>query len=249
MDWQGEGIVLGVRKHGETSAVVDLFSHAQGRHAGLVRGGISRKYRPVLQPGNTVLVEWRARMAEHLGFFTVEPVELRAGTLMDDALALSGLQAACAIARESLPERQAFPELYAAFGVLIDNLDDPEVWPALFVRWEAGLLEALGYGLDLSRCAGGGNDELVYVSPRSGRAVSASAGEEYADKLLKLPAFLRGEPMVTPNDVRAGLELTGYFLESRLFWEMNRPLPELRARMVERLEGAGVASPASGGQR
>ena len=234
MEWSGEAVVIGVRKHGEASAVVEVFSREKGRHSGLVRGGISRKMRPILQPGNTVTVEWRARLDGHLGHFTVEPVEMRAASLMDDKLALSALNAASALAREVLPERQAVPELYEAFQVLLDNLHDPNVWPAVFIRWELGLLQALGYGLDLRACAATGrNDGLAYVSPRSGRAVSESAGEIYKDKLYRLPGFLLGEPMRGAEDIADGFALTGYFLESRVFWGINRPLPDARVRMVE----------------
>ena len=244
MDWQGEAIILGVRKHGETSAILDVFSYDKGRHSGLVRGGISRKLRPVLQPGNTVLLEWRARMEDHLGYFTVEPVDLRAAQLLDDPLALSGLTAACSVARDVLPERQPFPHLYQAFGVLLDNLHDPEIWPAIMVRFELGLLEALGYGLDLKTCAASGrNDTLAYVSPRSGRAVSEAAGEPYRDKLFNLPRFLMGEPQVTPQDVHEGLRMTGFFLESRILHDINRPLPEARTRMLQRLVTEGFAKP------
>ena len=239
MEWSGEAVVIGVRKHGETSAIVDVFARDRGRHSGLVRGGISRKLRPVLQPGNTVTVEWRARLDGHLGNFTVEPMEMRAASLMEDRLALAALQAACALAREVLPERQALPELYNAFQVLLDNLHEQEVWPAVFIRWELGLLEALGYGLDLRACAAtGSNDGLAYVSPRSGRAVSASAGEPYRDRMLKLPGFLTGDGVVRPEDVADGFALTGYFLESRVFWGMNRPMPDVRARMVDSILGA-----------
>jgi len=236
MEWSGEAVIIGVRKHGETSAIVEVFSREKGRHSGLVRGGISRKMRPVLQMGNTVTVEWRARLDGHLGNFTVEPLEMRAASIMDDRTALSALNAACALAREALPERQSVPELYEAFLVLLDNLHEPEVWPAVFIRWELGLLSALGYGLDLRACAATGtNDGLAYVSPRSGRAVSASAGEPYKDKLYRLPGFLIGDGQLRAEDVSDGFALTGYFLESRVFWGMNRPLPDARVRMVERI--------------
>ncbi len=242
MDWTSEGYILSVRKHGETSAIIDVFTPDRGRHLGLVRGGVSRKSRPILQPGNKVRVAWRGRLSEHLGNFTVEPLSARAAELMDDRLSLDGLNAVCAIARECLPEREAHLDVYNAFEILIGNLHDPDIWPALYVRWEAGLLTAMGYGLDLKTCAAtGSNDNLTHVSPRSGRAVSASAAEPYKDKLLKLPLFLLGQPYVTPQDVKAGMTLTGYFLETRVQWGVNKTLPSARARMVERLITEGYS--------
>ena len=242
MDWQSEGYILSARKHGETSAIIDVFTPDHGRHLGLVRGGVSRRSRPVLQPGNKVKLEWRGRLSEHLGTYTVEALSARAADLMDDRLSLAGLNSVCAIARECLPEREAHLAVYNAFEVLIANLHDPDIWPALYVRWETGLLSAMGYGLDLRSCAATGtNDNLTHVSPRSGRAVSASAAEPYADKLLKLPSFMRGEPHVTADDIEAGLKLTGYFLETRAQWGVNKTLPEARARMIARLKADGFA--------
>lgn len=242
MDWAGTGYILSVRKHGETSAIIDVLTRENGRHAGLVRGGIGRKLRPVLQPGNKVQLEWRARLSEHLGYFTVEALSARSAEIMNDRISLSGLNAVCAIARETLPERESFPRVYDAFEVLLANLHDPEIWPALYVQWEAGLLEAMGYGLDLRSCAATGtNDNLTHVSPRSGRAVSASAAEPYKDKLFALPMFMTGQPYATPEDVTNGLALTGHFLETRVQWSVNKPMPESRARMVSRLKEAGYA--------
>ncbi|WP_371398273.1 DNA repair protein RecO [Fretibacter rubidus] len=242
MDWSGEGYVLSVRKHGETSAIIEVLTRDRGRHAGLVRGGVGRKMRPVLQPGNKIQLDWHARLSEHLGYFTVEALTSRAAELMDDRMALSGLNAVCAIARETLPEREAHPYVYDAFEVLLDNMDNPDIWPALFVQWEAGLLKAMGYGLDLSSCAAtGSNDNLTHVSPRSGRAVSASAAEPYLDKLYALPSFMMGQPYVTPEDVHNGLALTGYFLETRVQWGVNRTLPDARAQMITRLTEEGHA--------
>jgi len=227
MDWSSEGYILSVRKHGETSAIIDVFTPDHGRHLGLVRGGVSRKARPTLQPGNN---------------FTVEPLSARAAEIMEDRLSLAGLNAICAIARECLPEREAHPDVYQAFEVLLANLHDPDIWPALYVRWEAGLLTAMGYGMDLQSCAATGvNDNLTHVSPRSGRAVSASAAEPYKDKLLKLPLFLLGQPFVTPEDVKAGMRLTGYFLETRVQWGVNKTLPDARARMLDRLTTEGYS--------
>ncbi len=240
MDWQGEGFVLSTRKHGETSAIIDVFTRDRGRHLGLVRGGVSRRMRPVLQPGNRVKVEWRGRLSEHLGYYTVEAVNSRAAELMNDRLSLAGLNALCAMCRELLPEREAAPELWDVFAIIVDNLDDPDIWPPLYVRWEAGLLSALGYGLDLSSCAATGvNDDLTHVSPRSGRAVSASAAEPYLDKMLRLPPFMKGQAIANMDDILDGLRLTGHFLETRVMWNVNKTLPEARVQMISRLKDLG----------
>ena len=237
MDWQGEGFILSSRKHGETSAIIDVFTRERGRHLGLVRGGVGRRMRPVLQPANRVRVEWRGRLSEHLGYYTVEAVDSRAAELMDDRLSLAGLNALCAMSRELLPEREPFPELWDVFEIIIACLDQPDIWPALYVRWEAGLLTALGYGLDLSSCAATGTqDNLTHVSPRSGRAVCSEAAEPYLDKLLPLPTFLQGQAVAPPEDVLDGLALTGHFLETRIQWNVNRTLPEARAQMIARLK-------------
>lgn len=243
MDWASEGYVLSVKKYGETSAIIDVLTRDHGRHAGLVRGGTGRKLRPVLQPGNKVQVEWHARLSEYLGTFKVEALSARAAELMEDRLMLSALNAMTAIAKETLPEREVHAQVYDAFEILLNNLDNPDIWPVLYVKWEAGLLRALGYGLDLSACAATGeNDQLTHVSPRSGRAVSASAAEPYLDKLLALPQFMIGSPFALPDDISSGLSLTGYFLETRLQWGVNRTLPEARAQMIEQLIRQGHAS-------
>jgi len=238
MDWTGEGYVLSVKKHGETSAIIELLTRDRGRHLGLVRGGVSRKLRPVLQPGNKVKVEWRARLSEHLGYYTVEAINSRAAELMNDRLSLAGLNSACAMAREALPEREVHADVFDAFEVLVDNLHDKDIWPALYIQWEAGLLSSMGYGLDLSRCAATGTlDNLTHVSPRSGRAVCADAAQPYADKLYAIPSFMqpanrRNDKSLLPDDIENGLALTGYFLETRLQWGVNRTLPEARTRLV-----------------
>jgi len=241
MEWQDRAIVLMVRPHGETSAIVEVLSADHGRHAGLIRGASGKRLRGVLQPGNVLDVHWRARLSEHLGTFSLEAIEARAPALFDDALALSGLGSACAMACLTLPERVAQPRIYQAFDVLISQMHDINIWPALYVRWEAGVLRELGYGLQLDRCAATGTaDNLTHVSPRSGQAVSAEAAEPYLDKLLSLPGFLRKEPLAPQSgDVRAGLDLTGYFLERRVLWPIDKVLPEARTRMIERLDRAG----------
>lgn len=240
MEWTGSGIVLAVRPHGETSAIVELLTEDQGRHAGLVRGGRSRTTRPLLQPGNVVRAVWRARLADHLGNLAVEGEHLRAGEFMDDPLALSGLNAACALACAALPEREPHPEVFAAFHIFLDALHDPDVWPALYVRWEAGLLADLGYGIDLRRCAvTGATEGLTHVSPRTGRAVCEAEAEPYKVKLLALPHFLLdSQSGVEEGDIESGLTLTGHFLQRRVLWPSDRDLPESRQRMIDRLKEA-----------
>lgn len=237
MDWTDEGIVLSHRAHGETSAIAEVFSRRHGRHLGLVRGGRSRQMRPVLQIGNHVDATWMARLAEQLGQFRLELRTSYAAKAMPSGARLAALSSVCALLK-TLPERDAHPNLYEVTLFLLSFFDDDDVWPALVVRWELTLLEELGFGLDLTACAAtGGNDDLVYVSPRTGRAVSASAGEPYADRLLALPAFLiRGrEAAVTAQDIRNGFGLTGYFLEKWIYHPRDERLPEIRSHMVELL--------------
>lgn len=235
MNWSDEGLILSVRPHGETAAVVELFTRAHGRHTGLVHGGRSHKKRPVLQTGNHVDATWKGRLPEHLGHMTLELRTGYAATAMDDPAALAGLTSLAALAR-LLPERDPHPNLYEITLFVLGFLDDPTVWPALLVRWELALLAELGFGLDLEECAATGtNDALVYVSPKSGRAVSASAGEPYRDRLLPLPGFLlkgrRSGAGVTDADVMNGLRLSRYFLEQRVLAPRDMTLPEPRARL------------------
>jgi DNA repair protein RecO (recombination protein O) len=234
MQWTDEGVVLSVRPHGETAAVVELFTRGHGRHLGLVHGGRSRKLRPVLQMGNHVDAGWKARLEDHLGHMSVELRRGYAAAAMEDPLALSGLTSLCALAR-LIPERDPHASLFEVTLFVLGYLDEPGVWPALMVRWEMALLDELGFGLDLSQCAAtGSNDQLIYVSPRSGRAVSASAGEPYKEKLLSLPSFLLGsrDTPVGPADIEAGLALTGHFLETRVLRPRGEPMPETRHRLA-----------------
>lgn len=241
MNWTDEGIVLSVRPHGETAAIIELLTRAHGRHLGLVHGGRSRTQRPVLQIGNHVDAGWKARLSDQLGHVTLELRRGYAAAAMDDALTLAGLTSLCALAR-LVPEREPHPALFEITQFVLGFLDDATVWPALLVRWELALLGELGAGLDLSQCAAtGSNDQLIYVSPRTGRAVSASAGEPYRDKLLALPAFLvesRGA-RVTSDDIRAGFALTGHFLETRVLVPHDRPMPDARARLLALLARLG----------
>ena len=246
MNWSDEGVILSVRAHGETAAVVEILTRAHGRHLGLVHGGRSRKSRPVLQIGNHVEATWKARLADHLGHITVEPVRAYAAGAMDDPAALAGLTSLCALAR-LLPERDPHPNLYEVTLFVLAYLDDASVWPALLARWELALLDELGFGLDLTQCAAtGGNDDLIYVSPKTGRAVSASAGEPYRDRLLALPSFLLPgrKAGVAPGDIENAFALTGHFLETRVYLPRGETMPEPRARLLgqlKRLNEAGHA--------
>jgi DNA repair protein RecO (recombination protein O) len=238
MDWTDDAIVLSLRAHGETSAILEALTREHGRHLGLVRGGASSKRRAVLQPGNTVRVQWRARLSEHLGTFTCEPVRLRAGDMFETRAALIGLNAFTAVASAVLPEREAHTPAFEDGEYVLEIMAGHgiEEWGRAFVRWELALLEELGFGLDLSTCAGTGTTEnLIYVSPRSGRAVSAEAGKEYRDKLLPLPAFLFEETRtpVSPADLADALKLTAYFLNHWVLEPHGKTIPEPRRRLAD----------------
>ncbi len=232
MEWTDSGIVLSARRHGESGSILDVLTREHGRHAGLVRGS---KNRALLQPGNGLMVQWRARLAEHLGSFTLELAQARAGSLMEGRDALTGLNAFAAVAEAALPERFAYPPVFDAAELLLSAMMDQDFahWGPLYVRWEAGLLEALGFGLDLSQCAVTGQiDDLIYVSPRSGRAVSRGGGADYAQRLLALPGFLLGtQAMPDPAATRAGLALTGHFLVERVLKPNGRDMPSARLRL------------------
>lgn len=232
MDWREDGIVLGARRHGETSAIVDLFTRHHGRHAGLVRAGRSRRLRPVLQPGNIVDAHWRARLEDQLGTFNLEPRQFHAATVMDDPKMLAALTTLTGLC-SFLAERDPHPTLFDGAVLVLDNLTDNDIWPPLLVRWEAGLLDELGFGLDLSRCAATGvEDDLVYVSPKTGRAVSRDAGSPYREKLLRLPPFLLGSRSISPMDIEDGFKLTGFFLHRHLAEARGKALPQGRERLA-----------------
>ncbi len=236
MEWQDRGIVIGVRTHGESAAIVDVLTASRGRHLGLVHGGQSRRMRPCLQAGNTVDVTWRARIEEQLGTFTVEPRVQRAARLLDSALALHALNHLCALVR-LLPEREPHAPLYEQFDAMLDHLQDRDATPAAMVRFELGLLQDLGFGLDLATCAAtGGRDDLAYVSPKSGRAVCRAAGEPYHDRLLALPAFLRDDPgLVDPDDLAAGFRLSEHFLMRDVFAPRGLTMPDARRAYLRAL--------------
>jgi DNA repair protein RecO (recombination protein O) len=250
MQWSDEGVILSVKPHGETAAVAEIFTRAHGRHLGLVHGGRSRRLRPVLQLGNHVDAVWKARLAEQLGHVNVELRKGYAAQAMDDALTLTGLSSLCTLAR-LLPERDPHANLFEVTLFVLSFLDDVDVWPALMVRWELALLEELGFGLDLSSCAAtGARADLIYVSPKSGRAVSAAAGAPYKERLLALPGFLANtnggqggaQAHTTHEDIVAGLALTGHFLETRVLIPRDEALPDVRQRLKDMLARGRGAS-------
>jgi len=244
-EWSDRAISLGLSRHGETGAILEVFAREQGRRRGYVHGGASRTKRSPMQPGNTLAITWKARGEDSLGFFTAETELERAAIHMADAEALAALATLTELLAAALPEGEAKPALYDAAETLLDMLGHEHVWPALFVRWELGLLTMLGYGLDLSSCAiSGANDGLTHVSPKSGRAVRGSEAGEYLDRLLPLPLFLIDpRAPATPKDIHNGFRLTGHFLTERLFADLNKPSPEARHLMIDRLERSGRLSP------
>jgi DNA repair protein RecO (recombination protein O) len=243
MEWSDEGIIIGTRRHGETSLIVELMTRAHGRHLGLVRGGRSRKTQPLLQPGNSVLATWRARLDSHLGHYALEGTASRAARLIEHASGLYAVQALGALLR-LLPERDPHPALYDGLIAMVDHLDDPLIAGGFVVRFEVKVLDELGFGLDLERCAATGtNDDLAWVSPRTGRAVSRSAGEPYRDRLLPLPPFLT-EPAALasgPAELADAFRLTAYFLARHVYEPRGLEPPDARASLaalVARLQDA-----------
>jgi DNA repair protein RecO (recombination protein O) len=234
MEWTDEAIVWSARPHGEAAVVATLLTRTHGRHSGLVQGGRSLKQRGNLQLGNRVSARWRARLAEHLGTFTIEPVHNTSAGFLDDPLRLACLVSACAVTEVALPDREPHDPVFHGLAALLDAFETP-LWAASYVRWEVGLLQELGFGLDLGTCAATGtNDALAFVSPRTGRAVSLSAGEPYRDKLLPLPGFLIGRGGGMDEEVLAGLDLTGHFLDRHAFATRDTAMPAARTRFIER---------------
>jgi DNA repair protein RecO (recombination protein O) len=234
MEWADEGVILAVRRLGESGIVADLLTREHGRHAGLVHGGAGKDKRGILQPGNRVRAWWRARLADQLGTYRLELLRAHAAETFDDSGRLAALSSACAVAAVALPERQPHPAAHAALAALLEALST-EAWPSVYVHWELALLRDLGYGLDLTCCAATGiNDALAFVSPKSGRAVSLSAGEPYRDKLLALPRFLVEGGEGDREQIFAGLRLAGFFLERHVLAPHHAALPAARARLVDR---------------
>lgn len=236
MEWRDEGILLRVRRHGEAGAIIEAMTIDHGRHCALVRGGANGKVAAILQPGAQLSLEWSARLAEHLGTFKVDLIRSRAAQIMERRPALAALNAFSALLIEFLPEREPNEFMYRATFDLVEALgDDNPYWPILYAHWELSLLDALGFGLDLTSCASTGtHDDLAYVSPRSGRAVCRSAGGPFADRMLPLPRFLIRPARPSMGDVREALRMTGYFLEKWVCPQFDvKGLPQARARLVK----------------
>ncbi|HML15200.1 MAG TPA: DNA repair protein RecO [Xanthobacteraceae bacterium] len=234
MEWTDEGIVLGARRHGEANAILEVMTHAHGRHLGLVRGGAGTRMRPVLQPGNAVRATWRARLDEHLGHFAIEGLRLRAAELLAAAHALYGVTHLAALCR-LLPERDPHPLVHADLAAALDCMDDTVAAAVAVARFELMLLAELGFGLDLARCAATGEaGDLGYVSPKSGRAVSRRAGEPWRDRLLPLPAFLLDDAPArpSPGELADGFAITGFFLGRYVFEPRGLRAPDARERFI-----------------
>jgi DNA repair protein RecO (recombination protein O) len=241
MEFDDDAFVLSARPFGETGAIVELVTRLHGKYAAHVAGAASRRMKPFLQPGARVTLRYRARTADQLGSAALEAAGEGPAALFDDRLALAGLASAAAVAAGALPEREPHPGVFLGLEALIASLEAADIWPAVYVRFEAGLLADLGFGLDLSKCAVTGSpDDLVWVSPRTGRAVSAAAGAPYKDRLLALPPFLlSSQGGLNAGDVAAGLAITGHFLDRFVFGPVNRPLPPARLWLADRLAEAG----------
>jgi DNA repair protein RecO (recombination protein O) len=233
MQWTDEAIVLGVKRHGEANAIAELFTREHGRHLGLVRGGFGTRLKPVLQPGNSVSATWRARLDEHLGSYTVEPVRIRTDSLFAARFSLFAVMHLAALAR-LLPERDPHEAIYSEFEAILAHIEDASTIGAHIARFELQMLTELGFGLDLSSCAATGvTDDLIYVSPKSGRAVSREGGEPWADKLLRLPVFLNDpEAVPSPDDLVDGFALTGHFLERHVLEARGLPMPDARTHFL-----------------
>ncbi len=247
MQWDDAGFVVAVRRHGESAVIVELLTREHGRHLGLVRGGQSPKARAALQPGNEVWALWRGRLSEQLGSFACELVRAHPARLLDDPDRLAALAAAASLVAACLPEREPHADVFAGFAVLLEALDSAQDWPLYYVRWECGLLSALGFGLDLSRCAvTGATDGLAYVSPRTGRAVSREAGRPYHDKLLPLPEFLWRAAAADSSQIAQGLRLAEHFLQHHVLLPHGRPMPPARARLAQRMRQRAAADRLTG---
>ena len=238
MQWTDEGIVIGVRRHGEASAILELMTREHGRHLGMVRGGFGSRMKPILQTGNSISASWRARLDEHLGNYTVEPMRQRASNYFSSSHAIYGVTHLAALMR-LLPERDPHQGLFTVFERILDRLEDASWAAPMVARFELQVLAELGFGLDLDECAATGvTSDLIYVSPKSGRAVSRAAGEPYADRMLRLPAFMRDEGEPAGCDLEDGFALTGFFLARHVLEPRGQVFSEERMHFLNALSRA-----------
>jgi DNA repair protein RecO (recombination protein O) len=239
--WQDQALILSVRAHGEGGAVVTVLSESNGKHAGYVPHAKRTNLRGVMEPGNLVQVDWAGRTADNLGTFQIEPDRHITAGFLNDSLKLSALKSVMSLCDQALPERESYQELFHGTLAMIDAFDT-DLWPVSYVMWEVSLMKVLGFALDFTRCAGGGSaEDLYYMSPKSGCTVSLEKGEEYKDKLLPLPSFLRSDRSHPElKDMMCGLELTRFFLENWVFAQHTRGIPEDRLRFQERFAKYGV---------
>jgi DNA repair protein RecO (recombination protein O) len=247
MEWRDEGIVLGIKRHGETSVIAEVMTRARGRHLGIIRNGRSRTMLPVLQPGNLLELNWRARLDEHIGHFSAEPISFRAATLMESAASLHGVQALAALLR-LLPERDPHPHLFDMLNIVLDHLGEPTEAGELYIRFELAVLNDLGYGLDLAECAATGTREgLEFVSPKSGRAVCREAGLPYQQKLFRLPDFLKegSKKAATRDNLDEGFRMTRYFLDRHVYEPRGLDIGTARDGFVKAVMDGLPALPAA----
>lgn len=238
MLWSDLGIVISTRKHGENSVILSLLTRKHGRHNGLVRGGAGKRLSPILQPGNLLRVEWKGRLDEHLGSFQVEIEESYSASALTNRDKLAQLTALCAMCEACLPERQSVEGIFGASLILLTMLDEKRLWPEIYQKWELGLLNELGYGLDLSSCAATGQTgDLIYISPKTGRAVSRDAGEPYKNKLFPLPYHLLvDEVKPSKKDLLAVFKITEHFIFKHVLEPIGKKMPPARQRFIDRLK-------------
>lgn len=230
--WRDEALILASTRHGEQSAVVHVLTRFNGRTAGYLRSAASPRVRPHIQSGNCVVAAWQSRLADQLGYLTVEPLDALATPLMQSAELSLVLQSVTHLLLYALPERQAFPAIFEGTRALLQTLHTNPNWAEAYVWWEIHLLSALGFGLRLNNCVQTETtDNLTHVSPRSGHAVSRPLALPYADRLLKLPAFLGGAESFGALEIPVGMALTGYFLNIHVAEALGKPLPEARQRL------------------
>ncbi len=233
--WVDQGVILSIRPHGENGGIISLLTQNHGRYSGYVYGAKSSKMRGILEIGNVVRAEWQSKDFEGLGKYDIELDSNNIVNIMDNPKKLLTLQSLCTLVDKTLPEREEHVNIYNSVIAMLDSFNN-DMWEAVYVYWEIGLLKELGFGLDLDKCAVTGTTEkLSHISPKTGRAVCEIEAEPYKDKLLELPKFLNPNiENLEEIDIFAGLRLTGYFLQSRIFDNYNKLLPDVRLRLLNK---------------